>query len=408
MSELRVLHVIPAIAARYGGPSRAIFDMCRALRMRGADILLATTDADGPAHLDVIKERVIAYQEVPTIFFSRQWSERFGYSHSLARWLDQEVRRFDVVHIHAVFSHPCLAAARACQKRDVPYIIRPLGSLDPWSMRQKAFVKKVMWHLAVRRMLHTAAAIHYTTNEERQLAESSLGLDNGVVIPLGIEMEDQQEQGGDGLFRERHPLLGKSPYLLTLSRLHPKKNIELLLEVFLSLAGRGQSQDWRLVIAGDGEAAYVDSLKRLVRQKGGEDRVLFTGWLDGAEKVSALRNAALLALPSHQENFGLAAAEALACGVPVVVSEHVNLAPEIEKYGAGWVTSLDAASLANALSEAMGNESERQERGASGRAFAIRHFSWSNLSVDLERLYIAVSNKGTGVKSVSSFFHHQA
>jgi glycosyltransferase involved in cell wall biosynthesis len=393
MSELRVLHVIPAIAPRYGGPSRAIFDMCRALRMRGADILLATTDADGPAHLDVIKERVIAYQEVPTIFFSRQWSERFGYSHSLARWLDQEVRRFDVVHIHAVFSHPCLAAARACQKRGVPYIIRPLGSLDPWSMRQNAFVKKVMWHLAVQRMLRSAAAIHYTTNEERQLAESSLGLDNGVVIPLGIEMEEQQEQDGDGLFRERHPLLGKSPYVLTLSRLHPKKNIELLLEVFLSLAGRGQAQDWRLVIAGDGEAAYVDSLKQLVRQKGGEDRVLFSGWLDGAERASALRNAALLALPSHQENFGLAAAEALACGVPVVVSEHVNLAPEIEKYGAGWVTSLDAEKFSHTLIEALLDEVECYRRGRAGREFVLQRFSWKDVAAQLLALYKAVKTR---------------
>jgi glycosyltransferase involved in cell wall biosynthesis len=390
MTKPRILHVIPAVASRYGGPSRAIFEMCRALREQGADVLLATTDADGAAHIDVVKGAVVAYQEVPTIFFSRQWSQRFGYSGGLARWLDREVKGFAVVHIHAVFSHPCIAAARSCQKHGVPYIVRPLGSLDPWSMRQNALVKKVMWQLAVRRMLQTAAAVHYTADEERQLAESSLGLNNGVVIPLGIALQGFQGQDNPELFRQRHPLLGSSPYVLTLSRLHPKKNLELLLEVFLTLAKRREAFDWRLVIAGDGEAAYVDSLKRLVRQRDGEQRVLFAGWLDGAERASALHSAALLALPSHQENFGLAAAEALACGVPVVVSEHVNLAPEIARYGAGWVTSLDAETFSSTLNEALQDETECHRRGGAGREMVLRRFSWEEVASRLLSLYESV------------------
>jgi glycosyltransferase involved in cell wall biosynthesis len=393
MSQMRVLHVIPAVASRYGGPSRAIFEMCRALQQHGAEVLLATTDADGPVHLDVAKEKVVDYQDVSTIFFSRDWSQRFGYSRGLARWLDQEVSRFDVVHIHAVFSHPCIAAARSCQKHAVPYIVRPLGSLDPWSMRQNAFVKKTMWHLTVKRMLQNAAAIHYTADEERQLAESSLGLNNGVVIPLGITMPDLQEKDTSELFRQRHPGLGKNPYVLTLSRLHPKKNIELLLEVFLALVKRQQAFDWRLVIAGDGETAYVDSLKQLARQKDDEHRVLFSGWLDGVERASALRSAALLALPSHQENFGLAAAEALACGVPVVVSEHVNLAPEIKKYGAGWVTSLDTEKFSSTLMEALQDKAECYRRGGAGRELVLQRFSWNEVTTQLFGLYERVKSR---------------
>jgi glycosyltransferase involved in cell wall biosynthesis len=393
VSQMRVLHVIPAVAARYGGPSRAIFEMCRALQQHGAQVLLATTDADGPAHLDVTKEKVIDYQGVSTIFFPRNWSQRFGYSQGLAHWLDQEVSRFDAVHIHAVFSHPCIAAARSCQKRNVPYIVRPLGSLDPWSMRQNALVKKIMWQIAVKRMLHCAAAIHYTADEERQLAESSLGLNNGVVIPLGITMPEIQEKDSPELFLQHHPNLGKSPYVLTLSRLHPKKNIELLLEVFLNLVKRQKAFDWRLVIAGDGDPGYVDSLKRLVEQKDSDGRVLFSGWLDGAERASALRSAALLALPSHQENFGLAAAEALACGVPVVVSEHVNLAPEIKKYGAGWVTSLDTEKFSSTLMEALQDKAECNRRGGAGRELVLQRFSWDEVAARLLDLYETVKNR---------------
>jgi glycosyltransferase involved in cell wall biosynthesis len=393
VSALRVLHVIPAVAPRYGGPSRAVFEMCRALGQRGVEVLIATTDADGSARLAVETGRASAHQGVPTIFFPRQWSERFGYSRPLADWLDENVARFDAVHVHAVFSHPCLAAARACRRRGVPYVIRPLGSLDPWSMRRRALLKRVMWLACVGRMLRRAAAVHYTTHEERRLAESSLGLTRGVVIPLGIEMNDPQQRGEDASFRQRHPMLDGRPYILTLSRVHPKKNLELLLEAFLSLAGRHEYHDWCLVIAGDGEARYVDSLKLLARQGAGADRVLFAGWLEGAERESALRNAALLALPSFQENFGLAAAEALARGVPVVVSEHVNLRPEIESHRAGWVTSLDARGLADTLREAMGSAAERERRGAAGRAFAASQLSWPGVSADLERLYLSLRGR---------------
>lgn len=401
MGALRVLHVIPAVASRYGGPSRAIFEMCRALQRHGVEVLVATTDADGPTRLDIPTQTVIDYQGTQTIFFRRDWSERFGYSRSLARWLDGNVKSFDVAHIHAVFSHPCLAAAKACRKRGVPYIVRPLGSLDPWSMKQKRARKRLMWHLAAGRMLGGAAAIHYTTDEERQLAETSLGLNHAVVIPLGIDMERLQDRGLKEIFRRHHPSPDDSPYLLSLSRIHPKKNIELLLEVFLSLAAESEFSNWRLVIAGDGEADYIDSLKLMVAEQRGQDKVIFSGWLDGAERVSALQNAELLALTSHQENFGLAAAEALACGVPVIVSTHVNLAPQIEAVGAGWVASLDHAGLSSALREALSSDDERKRRGLAGRDFVLREFSWPRLADDLAKLYARLAGKSAELPSVA-------
>ncbi|HYG79851.1 MAG TPA: glycosyltransferase, partial [Pyrinomonadaceae bacterium] len=166
---MKVLHVIPAVAARYGGPSLAVFEMCRALGERGAEVLIATTDADGSGRLAVETGTPLMFEGVETVFFARRLSERFGYSRTLARWLKLNAGGFDVAHIHAVFSHPCVAAARACRLNRVPYVVRPLGSLDPWSMRQKPWRKRLLWHAAARRMLRGAAAVHYTTLEERRL-----------------------------------------------------------------------------------------------------------------------------------------------------------------------------------------------------------------------------------------------
>ena len=114
---MKILHVIPTVAAGYGGPSQAIFEMCRALRGQGIDVLIATTDGDVKGRLEVRLEEELEHNGVRTIFFKRVWGSRFGYSPALKRWLDSNVDRFDAVHIHAVFSHPCLAAARSCQRR---------------------------------------------------------------------------------------------------------------------------------------------------------------------------------------------------------------------------------------------------------------------------------------------------
>src|SRR5215471_21324983 len=164
--SLRVLQVIPGVATRYGGPSQVIFKMCQALGSEGAEVMLATTDADGRGRLRVPLADPTIYNGVRTIFFPRQYGEGFKYSMPLARWLECNAAEFDVAAIHAVFSHSSLAAARACNRFAIPYIVRPLGSLSGWSLSQKPLRKRLVWHLAVREMLQSAAAIHYTSKEE--------------------------------------------------------------------------------------------------------------------------------------------------------------------------------------------------------------------------------------------------
>lgn len=391
---MRALHVIPSVSPCYGGPSRAVIEMCAALRQRGVDTLIATTDADGEGRLPVELGKQISYGNVPAIFFSRQWSEAYKYSWPLERWLAANVTGFDVVHIHAVFSHACLAAARACSKMGVPYIVRPLGTLDPWSMRQKRARKMFFWHLGARQMLSRADAIHYTAQSERELAESSLGLKLGVVIPLGVETHSLAMPVGKDGFRARFAL-GRNPYVLVLSRLHPKKGIELLLKVFLLLIERSAFADWKLVLAGDGEASYVHKLQRLAREYRGSGSVIFTGWLGGSQKNSALNQAALLALPSYQENFGLCILESLACGVPVLISPHVNLAPVIESSGAGWISPLDGETLSATLAEALSNHQARASRGQAGRELVEQHFTWAAVASELTSLYSSITSRRT-------------
>ena len=198
---MRVLHVIPSVAERSGGPATAIVPMCRALQQHGVEVLLVTTDAGMRDAINSggeppfvtcssstdLKETAVQFAEtedfkqeqvrkggsppltgnykgVPAIFFPSQLGESFKYSRPLAAWLNSHIHEFGLAHIHAVFNHSSIAAAHVCRKAAVPYVVRPLGTLEPWSMTQKSVRKRVFWQVAGKAMLRRAAAVHYTTD----------------------------------------------------------------------------------------------------------------------------------------------------------------------------------------------------------------------------------------------------
>jgi glycosyltransferase involved in cell wall biosynthesis len=381
---MRALHVIPAVAQRYGGPSSVIGPMCQALAACGVEPLIATTDADGPGRLPVPVGEVTSWQGVPALFFKKDFSESFKYSHGLATWLRAHVSDFDVVHVHAVLSHAPLAAAAACRGAGVPYIVRPLGTIAPWSLGRKAWRKRALFALGATRMLRGAAAIHYTSDEEKSSTERALGLTSGVVIPLGIDRVFLSEPLVPMEERER------DPYVLALSRLHPKKNLEALIESFVHVS-RGGRDGWRLVIAGSGDAGYVSALERLVFALKAADRVTFTGWVDGEKKQELMRRASLFAMPSLHENFGVSLIEALAAGVPAIVSRQVDLADSVGAAGAGWLVDSNDESLRRGLAEALGSAAERRSRSRAARQLA-QSFGWPAVGAELLQLYRRVTS----------------
>ena len=367
---MRVLHVIPSVAERSGGPATAIVPMCRALMQQGIEVLLLST-TDGLSEA----QGAVEYKGVPAIFFPPQWGTSFKYSRPLASWLSQNIKNFDLAHIHAVFNHSSIAAAQACRRTGVPYIVRPLGTLDPWSMTQKSLRKRLFWQISGKGIMRDAAAVHYTSEVEKLSTEGHLGLNHGKVIALGIEANGSASNGK----------LEGEPYVLVLSRLHPKKNVDVLIDAFLSIQ-KQKLASWRLVIAGDGPPDYVSKLKAKVSASSQPDRIVFTGWLDNDKKHAMLGGASLLALPSHQENFGLCVMEALSHSVPVLVSPNVNLAAEIASANAGWIAAIDKDALAAKLTEALSDEHELMKRGRAGKQLSQK-YSWENTATGLIDLY---------------------
>lgn len=376
---MKVLHVIPSVASRDGGPAVAISAMAAALARAGVDVTVATTDADGPERLDVPLDRAVERDGVTYRYFPRSVKGDWKFSWPLTRWLADHARDFDVMTAHALFSYATIAACRGARRADVPYIIRPLGTLNDYSLRQKRWKKGPYYRMIERRHLAGAAAIHATSPAEAEdIARLGFG-DRTRIIPLGVEPGPEP------------PRVHRSPdaplRILFLSRLHPKKGLPLLFDAVARVSARGV--DLHVDVAGAGEASYTALLRDQVRALRIAERVCFMGEVHGDDKRRAFASADVFVLPSSDENFGIAVAEALAAGLPVVVSDRVALAADVAAYGAGRVVPLDPEALASAIMQ-LGDRDVASATAGRARRLAVERYSWSRVARELVSLYAEV------------------
>src|SRR5947207_1588033 len=446
---MRVLHVIPSLSPKDGGPSFAAKTMAEALAGEGVEVTIATTGEarDAPVvgyQLSVIGEETREEDALSTeregsagsdrgyrvICFRRNF-EPYKISSGLTRWLRENVVKFDLVHIHALFSFSSTMAARIARKNAVPYVVRPLGVLNQWGMRNRRRLPKVIsFRFVELPVLINSAAIHYTSEAERKeaaLLDARLAEHESAVIPLPVAMDDlsevrgqrsefrQTKTGNPEVFRARYPQLNGRRIILFLSRIDRKKGIELLIDAFAMV--RNQQKDVALVIAGEGEEAYVGELQerasRVLETTGPQttgprtadtqqkvsgqwsvvsgqweaSEVIWTGHLSGEMKAAALAAADVFVLPSASENFGIAAAESLAAGVPTIVSEEVALSADIRRYDAGIVVQRDAQQLARAIGELLSNREQAAALAANGRRLAQERYSPKAVGRALHELY---------------------
>lgn len=383
--ELKVLHCIANLAPRYGGPPRACLGMARALAARGHQVSLYTTNQDGNETLSVPLDEPVVTDGVEVRYFPIQPPRALATSLPLARALFRDVSNFDLVHVHSLYLFHDWAASAACRRHRVPYLIRPHGSLDPYLVRRHRLRKAVVNRLFQDRALRRAAAIHFTAEEEGRLARPHVFGRPEVIVPIGLDPDAFRTLPPPGSFRARHPELAQAPLLLFLGRINFKKGLKLLLEAFPRI--RDTLPGCRLVLAGPDNEGYGQGLRKDIAARGLTDSVHFTGMLDGEEKLALLRDADLFVLPSYTENFGIAVIEAMACGLPVVLSDRVNIHREVRAAGAGLVTPCEAGPLADACARILAAPTLARDMGRAGRALVERDYRWSSVGARLEAAY---------------------
>jgi glycosyltransferase involved in cell wall biosynthesis len=318
-------------------------------------------------------------------YFRRQWRQ-YNVSLPLKKWLATHIAEYDLIHIHALFSFTTLWTARYAQEAGKPYVVTPHGSLNRWGLRtHKPWLKALSLAFIERGILSGASVIHYLSEWERSEA-ARLGIVNRtIVIPNCVEPivpSGEQRHWLSSRFTE----LRDQRIILFVGRLDAIKGLDLLLQAFAKL--RKSRSDVSLVFAGQGTAAFERELRREARRLEVASSVYWLGFLSPGECASALTDADVFVLPSYSESFGTAVVEALAFGVPVVISDRVGMKDLVGQAGAGLVVPCDAGELANAILELLGDETLRARCRANGLALA-RQFSVETVTSQLLTAYHA-------------------
>jgi len=315
----------------YGGPTMSVSKLSEELARAGCETEVFTTTANGTTELPVIPGEAARIDGVKVTYFKRITKDHTHYSPALLRKLRKEVRNFDLVHIHAWWNLVSVLSCRIALKHGVPVIVSPRGTLSGYSFSNKNSLAKRLIHALLGKKLLNASYIHVTSEREREAMEKLTGtkkifnIPNFIAFPAGIPVE--------GITQSDHLRL------IFLSRIEEKKGLEILFEALSDI-----HIPYRLTIAGDGDTAYINNLKKFAEELGLTNNIDWIGFKND-NKFDILQQHDLFVLPSYDENFGNAVIESLSTGTAVLISNNVGLATYIEQKKFGWVCNQDALSF---------------------------------------------------------------
>jgi len=386
---VKVLHVIPSVSPALGGPTQVVLNLVKTLREWGIDAEIVTTNDNGATVLDVPLNQRITYQQVP-IWFLPRFSpplKEFIFSTALTQWLWQHIQDYDILDNHYLFSYASTCAGAIARLYQIPYTVRTMGQLSPWALEQSRLKKQLYTFLIERRNLNRAAAIHCTSANEAQDVRNFGIQTPTVTLPLGVNLLPDFPEAKQNL-HHRYGIPNHKPIVLFLSRLHYKKRPDLLIQAFSQLTV--QTDDFHLILAGSGEPDYVNHLQKLVASVGLAKYTSFAGFVTGEDKNLLLQGSDIFVLPSFSENFGVAVAEAMAAGLPVIVTPGVQISPEIAEAKAGLVVEGDVETLADAIATLLNSHHLRHELGENGKRLVSHRYSWKVIAQNLISVYTAI------------------
>lgn len=401
---MKVLHIIPAVASVRGGPSHAVLSMVKALRSQGIEAEIATTNNNGTEFLNVPLNQKVEYEGVPVWFFP-QFSpsskklnltvgadKAFIFSPELTKWLWQNLRNYDLIETHYLFSYASTCAGAIARWYKIPYVVRTIGQLAPWALAQSQLKKHLYTFFIERHNLNRATAIHCTSVGEVGDVRNFGIQTPAFTLPLGVDRPEELPEVKQKL-QNVYGISPETPVVLFLSRLHPKKRPDLLIQAFSQVI---QSHDCRLILAGSGEAEYLTHLSLLILSLGLANRVSFAGFVTGEDKGLLLQGSDIFVLPSFAENFGVAVAEAMAEGLPVIITPEVQISPAVKADKAGLVVEGDVNAVTNAITRLLDSPFERHHLGENGKRLASRCYSWKAIAEQLVSIYTEVLEVNRG------------
>jgi glycosyltransferase involved in cell wall biosynthesis len=378
---MHLLHIVPSYlpATRYGGPIYSVHGLASALVDRGHRVEVFTTNIDGPRLSPVPVLQPVMVDGVEVTYFPTGIGRRIYRSPSMFAALDARIEEFDLLHLHSVYLWPTSMAAAVARRAGVPYVISPRGMLVRDLIKRKSRMLKTAWiSLFERRNLRGAESIHLTSETEgRDFHDLGLPAKRVDLIPNGIDLPKYPTIGT----RLTVQAVAHRPVILSLGRISWKKGIDRLIRAMPRVPTA------ELVIAGNDDEHLIPTLQEVARAVGVADRVRFVGAVFGDDKWRTFAQADIFALPSYSENFGIAVLEAMACGLPVIVTPEVGLSDAIVDAGAGIVSDGNPHAFGDAIAALLLQPDLMGLMGAAGRRAARDNFSWLAVAQRMDELY---------------------
>lgn len=377
---MKVLHVIPSLSPALGGPTQVALKTVKAIRSLGIDAEIVTTDHHISANSHLPLDQPTEYHGVPVWFLPvTSPLKEYIFSFSLTKWLWQHIHNYDLLDNHYLFSYAPTCAAAIARRRNIPYTVRTQGQLTPWALSQKAFKKQLYTSLIERKNLNQAAAIHCTTPQEA-IDLHNFGIETPTItLPLGVESATPIINPRSQL-QQLFNLPGDRQIILFLSRLHPKKRPDLLINAFKQVIPHHPHS--HLILAGSGDPEYLEYLQQLVLHHNLSDRTTFTGFVTGYKKNLLLQGADIFVLPSYSENFGIAVAEAMAAGLPVIVTPGVQISTDIAAAKGGIIIN-NRAELVTAITQLIESQEMRSHLSQNAIKLAGDKYHWDTIASQL-------------------------
>ena len=379
---MRVLHVTPSMSPESGGPPVAVSGLTRALTAGGVqcEILTTTGGRSRRPPMSVPGVSVRAFAASP---LSGVWN---AHSRALSDFVHDGLADFDAVHVHELWHYAGFAACRAARKFGLPYVVSIHGALDGPVLRRKAARKWSYMKLVQRPILRSAAALHALTEAEAEQARRLCVAVPVAVVPNAVEagLGDAVDSADTAALRRRFAELDGKRVILFLGRLDQKKGLDVLVDSFIRVASR--LPDVTLLVAGPDKGNTRSVMEQALAAAGLDGRAVFAGLLQGSEKLAALACADVFVLPSRSEGFSVAVLEAMAAGLPVVISEHCYF-PDVADRGAGVVVCVDIDEVADAICELLGDDRRRIESGRNGRGLVEERYCWPTVAQAFAELY---------------------
>ncbi|HYP57281.1 MAG TPA: glycosyltransferase [Beijerinckia sp.] len=375
-----ILHVIHSVNPETGGPIEGIFSSAGVLLDQGCQREIVSLDSPHDPWVKSCPLTVyplgIKHPKYPAWRQKFPWL-RYGYTPHLVPWLKENAHRYDAIIVNGLWNYVAFGSWRALSKCKTPYFVYPHGMLDPWlkNFAVKAVAKQVLWWFSEGPLLANARRVLFTTEEERVLARNIFWpyKCQEMVVAYGSLDVTGDPQTQEAAFQARLPQIAGRRFLLFLSRIHPKKGCDLLIEAFANVAAKDPDLD--LVMAGPDSVGWVENLQAAASKHGIAHRIHWPGMLKGDAKWGAFRSCEAFVLPSHQENFGIVVAEAMSCGRPVLTTSKVNTWREVQDCGGGLISSDDQAGIIELLNLFVGlSEHEKKAMGQCARQGFVEKF----------------------------------